>query len=213
MAGTRDHGGLRSVSSAAPAADEADFELVRRCTADGDMSAFETLFRRHQQYVAGLCLSLLRSHAEAEDALQEVFLRAYRGLAGFEPRVTFRGWLYRIAVNHCRDLLAERARRAEEPDTEALAALASRSRPDAALPDVMLAEAALLRLQPAFRIAFLLHVVEGYTIGETAEMLGIGFEAAASRLRRACRQFAEASERLRAARRTTLPQNRKGEGR
>ncbi|MEP7342468.1 MAG: RNA polymerase sigma factor [Acidobacteriota bacterium] len=169
--------------------EQEDFVLVRRFKHDGDASAFESLFRRHQQYIAGLCLSLLRSHAEAEDAVQEVFIKAYRGLPSFEPKVTFRGWLYRITVNHCRDLIDQRLRRAEDSGDELLAAIASLPRQEARLVAAMTLEAALGKLKPDYRVAFILQAVEGHTIGEVADILGIGFEAAASRLRRAYQQF------------------------
>lgn len=180
----------------AVAVEEEDFELVRRFKHDGDLAAFETLFRRHQQYVAGLCLSLLRSHAEAEDAVQEVFIKAYRGLAAFEPKVTFRGWLYRITVNHCRDLIDQRLRRAEDADEDALAAIATLPKQEARLMATMTLEAALAKLKPEYRVAFILQAVEGHTIGEVADALGIGFEAAASRLRRAYQQFVKAYDAM-----------------
>lgn len=176
--------------------EQEDFELVRRFKQQGDMSAFELLFRRHQQYVAGLCLQLLRSQAEAEDAAQEVFIKAYRGLAAFEPKVTFRGWLYRITVNHCRDLIDQRVRRAEDSDDELLATIATLPKQEARLMATMTLEAALEKLKPDYRVAFILQAVEGRTIGEVAEVLGIGFEAAASRLRRAYQQFTAAYEAL-----------------
>ncbi|HMV47477.1 MAG TPA: RNA polymerase sigma factor [Blastocatellia bacterium] len=190
--------GLKSVPPAptAVAVEEEDFELVRRFKHDGDLAAFETLFRRHQQYVAGLCLSLLRSHAEAEDAVQEVFIKAYRGLAAFEPKVTFRGWLYRITVNHCRDLIDQRLRRAEDADEDALAAIATLPKQEARLMATMTLEAALAKLKPEYRVAFILQAVEGHTIGEVADALGIGFEAAASRLRRAYQQFVKAYDAM-----------------
>lgn len=186
--------GLKSVPPAPTAvvAEEEDFELVRRFKHGGELAAFETLFRRHQQYVAGVCLSLLRSHAEAEDAVQEVFIKAYRGLAAFEPKVTFRGWLYRITVNHCRDLLDQRLRRAEDPDEDVLAAIAVLPKQESRLVATMMLEAALAKLKPEYRVAFILQAVEGHTIGEVADVLGIGFEAAASRLRRAYQQFVKA---------------------
>lgn len=177
-------------------AEQEDFELVRRFKHDADMSAFELLFRRHQQYVAGLCLQFLRSQAEAEDAAQEVFIKAYRGLAAFEPKVTFRGWLYRITVNHCRDLIDQRIRRAEDSDDELLATIATLPKQEARLMATMTMEAALEKLKPDYRVAFILQAVEGRTIGEVAEVLGIGFEAAASRLRRAYQQFTTAYEAL-----------------
>lgn len=180
-------------------AEQEDFELVRRFKQNADMAAFEMLFRRHQQYVAGLCLQFLRSQAEAEDAAQEVFIKAYRGLASFEPKVTFRGWLYRITVNHCRDLIDQRVRRAEDCDEELLATIATLPKQEARLVATMTLEAALEKLKPDYRVAFILQAVEGRTIGEVAEVLGIGFEAAASRLRRAYQQFVAAYDAVAAS--------------
>jgi RNA polymerase sigma-70 factor (ECF subfamily) len=198
----KDRRGLKSVpmanelKPAEVAVEQEDFELVRRFKHDGDKSAFEALFRRHQQYVAGLCLSLLRSHAEAEDAMQEVFIKVYRGLAAFEPKVTFRGWLYRITINHCRDLIDQRLRRAEDSDDELLAAIATLPKQETRLVATMMVEAALEKLKPDYRVAFILQAVEGRTIGEVADALGIGFEAAASRLRRAYQQFVKAYDAI-----------------
>jgi RNA polymerase sigma-70 factor, ECF subfamily len=193
-----DRRGLHSIPThaATAAVEQEDFYFVRRFKSDGDPAAFETLFRRHQQYIANLCLTLLRSHAEAEDAVQEIFIKVHRGLGVFEPTITFRGWLYRIAVNHCRDLLDARARRNEESNDDALAALQTRPKQEARLLAVMTLEAALAKLKPDYRIAFILQAVEGYSIAEVAAALGIGFEAAASRLRRASQQFAAAHESL-----------------
>lgn len=208
----KDRRGLRSVptsfppepiSGASPSTGELpphgeleDFQLVRRFKYEADAAAFEALFRRHQQYIANLCLSLLRSQSEAEDAVQEVFIKAYRGLVAFEPTITFRGWLYRIAVNHCRDLLQQRGRRNEESDEEALAAVQQRPQQEAGLVATLLLEAALARLKPTYRTAFVLQAVEGYSIAEVARALDIGFDAAASRLRRAYQQFTVAYEAL-----------------
>lgn len=191
----KDRKGLQSVPVGPPVEVE-DFELVRRFKATRDAEAFETLFRRHQQYVANLSLSLLRSRAEAEDALQEIFIKVYRGLPAFEPNVTFRGWLYRITINHCRDLLDQRNRRAEEYDPEVFKTMASTPKQEAGLVASMLTEAALGQLKPEYRVAFVLQAVEGHSIAEVAELLGIGFEAAASRLRRAYQQFVSAYNSL-----------------
>lgn len=198
----KDRRGLKSVpvtnepKPTETAVEQEDFELVRRFKQDSDLLAFESLFRRHQQYVAGLCLSLLRSHAESEDAVQEVFIKVYRGLPSFEPKVTFRGWLYRITVNHCRDLIDQRLRRAEDAGDEVLAAIAILPKQESRLVATMTVEAALETLKPDYRVAFILQAVEGHTIGEVADVLGIGFEAAASRLRRAYQQFVQAYEVL-----------------
>lgn len=193
-----DRRGLRSVptTQAAQAGELEDFELVRQFKYDQDAQAFEQLFRRHQQYVSHLCLSLLRSRAEAEDALQEIFIKVYRGLNTFEPKVTFRGWLYRITVNHCRDLLDQRARRAEDSEEETLHTLVTFPKQEASVIASMMTEAALDRLKPEYRVAFVLQAVEGHSIAEVAQLLGIGFEAAASRLRRAYQQFIDAYQAI-----------------
>lgn len=175
--------------------EESDFELVRQFQSSGDPAAFEAIFRRHQQHIANLCLCILRSRADAEDALQEVFLKAYRGMSRFEATVTLRGWLHRIAVNHCRDILERRRRLAEERD-DCLQSVTSHPHDDSGLVEGMAIEAALDRLDPQYRIAFVLSAVEGHTIAEVAERSGIGIEAAASRIRRAYQHFSDAYRSL-----------------
>lgn len=172
--------------------EESDFAHVRRFKSTGDPEAFEALFRRHQQHIADLCLAILRSRADAEDATQEVFLKAYKAIRSFEPTVTLRGWLHRIAVNHCCDVLERRKRLAEEPESAHLSTLASRGRGECDVIETMAIEASLCRLDTHYRIAFVLSAVQGYTIAEVAELSGIGVEAAASRIRRAYKQFVDA---------------------
>jgi RNA polymerase sigma-70 factor (ECF subfamily) len=76
-----------------------DEQLVERAATGGDNQAFAELVRRHQGKVRGLLLRLTGSPPLADDLAQEVFLRAYRGLVGFEGRARFSTWLYRIAYN------------------------------------------------------------------------------------------------------------------
>ena len=76
----------------------------------GDLPAFNTLVERYQRSVFGLCLRMLSSPAPAEDAAQETFLSAWRGLAGYRGG-SFQGWILRIAGNRCRDELRKRKRR------------------------------------------------------------------------------------------------------
>ncbi|GII02890.1 sigma-70 family RNA polymerase sigma factor [Planobispora takensis] len=77
----------------------------------GDESAFGTLVERHRRELRVHCYRMLGSFEEAEDMVQETFLRAWRGRAGFEGRSTFRAWLYRIATNACLDFLDRHPRR------------------------------------------------------------------------------------------------------
>src|SRR5687767_15872611 len=73
---------------------------------DMDEPTFSGLAERHRRELHVHCYRMLGSFEDAEDTVQETFLRAWRGRATFEGRSTFRAWLYRIATNACLDLLA-----------------------------------------------------------------------------------------------------------
>jgi RNA polymerase sigma-70 factor (ECF subfamily) len=79
---------------------ESDASLVAQAR-QGDQAAFEQLVRRHQQYVFNVAYRVLNDTAEAEDATQEAFVRAWRGLPGFRGQSRFTTWLYRIVYNLC----------------------------------------------------------------------------------------------------------------
>jgi RNA polymerase sigma-70 factor (ECF subfamily) len=82
---------------------------------------FEALYRDHYRRVFGLCRRLLGRSTQAEDAAQEVFVRAYRSLDRYDAHQPFAAWILSIAANHCVDLLRSRARDGklfDEFDTE-----------------------------------------------------------------------------------------------
>jgi RNA polymerase sigma factor (sigma-70 family) len=79
--------------------DEADRALVARAST-GEREALEALVRRHQAWIYNVAIRMLAHPQDAEDATQEILLKALTRLAGFEGRSSFRTWLYRIAVNH-----------------------------------------------------------------------------------------------------------------
>jgi len=81
----------------------------------GDVRAFEELVRRYRQRIFALALHLTGSSSDADDITQDVFLRAYRALAGFEGRSEFFTWVYRMAVNRSLNARRDRGRRPEEP--------------------------------------------------------------------------------------------------
>jgi RNA polymerase sigma-70 factor, ECF subfamily len=91
-----------------------DYALLRR-TSQGDQQAFAELMQRHQNRVYRLALRLLRQAQEAEDAAQEVFLKAYQNAGRFNPTGTVAAWLNRITANHCLNLLRSRNVRKEVP--------------------------------------------------------------------------------------------------
>lgn len=85
-------------------------ELIGRARS-GDESAFEQLIAPHRREIQLHCYRILGSATDAEDALQETLLAAWRGLGGFEHRATVRTWLYRIATSRCLNMVRARDRR------------------------------------------------------------------------------------------------------
>ena len=77
----------------------------------GDEAAFATLVERHRRELHVHCYRMLGSFDEAEDLVQETFLRAWRKRSSYEGRATVRAWLYKIATNACLDLIARNKRR------------------------------------------------------------------------------------------------------
>lgn len=92
-----------------------DAILVRRCL-HGDNEAVHELVNRFQCEVFGLCVRLLNHRHDAEDVTQEVFLRIFRGLRGWDSRRPLKPWIIGIAINRCRTWLSQRGRRPELVD-------------------------------------------------------------------------------------------------
>src|SRR5262249_26665518 len=78
---------------------------------DGDEDAFRHLIEPHRAVLFAHCNRMLGSFEDADDALQDTLLHAWRGLSGFDGRCPIRGWLYRIATNACLDLIERRPKR------------------------------------------------------------------------------------------------------
>jgi RNA polymerase sigma-70 factor (ECF subfamily) len=81
----------------------------------GDLRAFEELVRRYRRRIFALALHLTGSKPDADDIAQDVFMRAYRALGGFEGRSEFFTWVYRMAVNRSLNVRRDRGRRPEDP--------------------------------------------------------------------------------------------------
>ncbi|MDO8730461.1 MAG: sigma-70 family RNA polymerase sigma factor [Candidatus Omnitrophota bacterium] len=171
-----------------------DQNVVERIRA-GDKEAYALLVRKHQARIRQLCLWTLGNAAEADDAAQEVFIKAYRGLGGFRGAAGFSTWLHRIAVNHCRDLLRKRGRQPTESwdalrEEKGEAAEALVVREDPVIQRRQLQEV-LDRLPEQVRTILILREVEGLSYEELAEFLGCSLDAVKARLRRARAECAE----------------------
>jgi RNA polymerase sigma-70 factor (ECF subfamily) len=146
-----------------------DEALVRRA-ASGQRDAFEELVRRHSPRVYALALRICRNPDDAEDALQETFIAAYRALPRFDRRARVSTWLYRIAANKCYDVLA---RRKPTADASALPDSVDPHDPFARSEHERRLVAALDELPQQFREAALLCDVCGLTPAEAGEALGV----------------------------------------
>jgi RNA polymerase sigma-70 factor (ECF subfamily) len=172
-----------------------DLELVRRVQS-GERSAFDLLVRKYQYRIAALVRRYVRDEAEAEDVVQESFVRAWRALPGFRGEAQFYTWLYRIAVNTAKNHLVSLGRRpaTEDIDDEELGAVReAQSLQDVATPEHEalrsemegLVLAAVARLAPELREALTLREVEGLSYEEIAERMQCPIGTVRSRIFRA----------------------------
>jgi RNA polymerase sigma-70 factor (ECF subfamily) len=151
--------------------EDADEKALRERCGSGDVSAFEELYRTHGARMKSLAANLLGSRSDAEDAVQETFLKIYRGASSFRGAAKLSTWTYRILVNTCLD---QRRRKGRVPDlTQADEPEAAMRAPAADHPLRMDLEASLARLEQKHRTVFLLFEVEGFTHREVGEILGV----------------------------------------
>ncbi len=181
--------------------EESDRAALARARA-GDEEGFRLLVERHSRHVFRLAYRMTGNEHDAEEVVQETFLRAYRRLNRFESRSSFSTWLYRIATNCALDLRRARQRHEErrEPSgaehAERMLALPSTDpAPDRVVFSAEVQRkvaAALDELSPMERTAFVLRHFEGMTIEEIARALDRRHEAAKNCVFRAVQKLRKA---------------------
>lgn len=160
----------------------ADRVLVDAARA-GDVDAFEVLVRRHEGRVYRVALRLLGSDADAQDAAQETFIRAWRGLGRFRGESAVSTWLYRIVINRCLNVIAAR-RPAERLGLE-LPLVGGDPAEIAEQRERFTAVARrVASLVPEQRAALVLRDFEGLSCEEVAEVLGVSVAAVKGRIHR-----------------------------
>ncbi len=185
-----------------------DAQVLARVAA-GDVESFGVLVERHQERLFRLCERMLQNSEEARDAVQEVFLKAFRKAASYRPRGRVYTWLYRIAVNHCLNLLRRRklarflsfgevGRREGADDAE------PELEPEDRGPDALARLEARRRWQATRRLidglpagqraVLVLAKLEGLSYRQIAEVLEITEGAVESRLFRAMQRLKTAQE-------------------
>jgi len=171
-----------------------DHEAARRAAA-GDHAAFRVLVERHSHAIFRLAFRMTCNEQDAEDLVQETFLRAYKQLHRFDNRAAFGTWLYRICMNCSLDLIRARKKSEEEapnwleqvPGHEPSPERLSQSREIASL-----LRPALEQLSETERHAFILRHYEGCAIEQIAEVLGVQASAAKHSVFRAVQKLRKA---------------------
>jgi len=160
-----------------------DARLAVACLA-GDLRAYERLYRLQGGRMMNLARNLLGTKSDAEDAVQETFLKVQRRIASFRGQSSFVTWTFRILVNTCHDLRRSRTRRKEMvPKEREEGALPKEPRAPGGHPSLKLAlERAIAQLTQHQRDVFLMYEVEGFRHAEIAEMLEISETASKNTL-------------------------------
>lgn len=166
--------------------------LIERCK-KGETAAFAGLVHQYQDRIYNLCRHLLAQAQNAEDAAQDTFVKAYRGLGNFTPGASFYTWLYRIAVNTCLDYnkkpffesLFKKSAQGEEFMIKESAHGFSPERLYEARQLGQLLQACLGNLSPKLRAAIILKEMEGFSYEEIAGIMDISLGTVKSRISRA----------------------------
>lgn len=180
-------------------------QIVRRAQ-KGDKAAFELLVERHQHRVFAVARGIVKRQEDAEDVAQQVFVKAYFSLKRFDQRAAFSTWLYKITVNECWDLLRKRKARPlvyeSDFNDEQSSQFSAIERESAGGPDTSERLAMRQRLnnmldqlEPRDRSMLVLKEVEGFSVEEIAELLGLNANTVKVRLFRARRRIVEYARR------------------
>lgn len=140
-----------------------DAQLSSECKR-GSIRAFELLYQRQSPKLKSLALRLLGNRSDAEDAVQDAFLKVYKAIGSFDETAQFSTWIYRILINCCYDQMRKRQRSSEVP-------IVSEPARETSIPLKLALERALSRLNERARLVFVLFEVEGLKHSEIAAIL------------------------------------------
>ncbi|HET6492028.1 MAG TPA: RNA polymerase sigma factor [Burkholderiales bacterium] len=197
---------MKPALSISNCAELSDPELARRI-AGGDNPAFEVLMRRHNRALFRTARAILRDDAEAEDALQEAYFKAYRTIGGFRGEARLSTWLGRIVANEALMRLRKRTRRSEivplhssatDEDLNQISDTTMHQGPEISAQRAemrKLIETQIDALPEAYRPVFMLRAVEEFSVEETADILQIPAATVRSRFFRARSLLREALAR------------------
>jgi len=173
-------------------------DLINRFK-DGDTSAFEEILLKYQDKVYNLCRHMLGNSHDAEDAAQDVFLKAYQNLNRFKPEASLLTWLYRIAINTCIDyrrkpFFESLFKNSKEGDVFVVDHPSDSPSPEKLYESKKISNAiqlALGRLSEKLRTVIVLKEVEGLSYEEISEVLDVSIGTVKSRISRAREELKE----------------------
>lgn len=168
-----------------------DYDVIQEVL-QGNPNAYAVLVRKYEERVRRYCFMTLGNASYADDAAQEVFVKAYQSLAKFRGDASFSTWVYRIAVNHCTDMQRKAARQRTqswdellEKEGEKMEELFSASpQTKTKIEHADLLAQLLSHLDEKSREVLILREMNGMSYDEIAETLGISLDAVKSRLKR-----------------------------
>jgi RNA polymerase sigma-70 factor (ECF subfamily) len=177
-----------AAGAAGPGGRQDELALVKRCR-EGDLAAFEELYRTHAGRLFSVACRLLGNATDAEDLLQEIFMSAHRKLDTYRGEAALGTWLYRLATNLCLDHLRSRSGRSNQltdsiEDEQGLFDSSTSSLAEQTVTKMDL-ERALAKLPEGCRAAFVLHDIEGLEHREVAQVLGIAEGTSKSQVHKA----------------------------
>ena len=172
-----------------PITDQKIIELIR----DGQTEAYGDLIRQYHKKVVGYCLSMLSNTTEAEEAAQDIFVKAYNALGKFQGNSSFSTWLNRITANHCLDLLRKRNRRktiswdglVEQEGEQIHRLFATAHTGESQVENRELIDKILSTLPADYRTILTLREVDGLEYQEIASAMDCTLDAVKGRLARA----------------------------
>jgi len=158
----------------------------------GNQAAYTDIVRKYQARIRGYCIMALKDSALADDAAQEVFIKAYQALVRFQGKSSLSTWLYRIAVNHCTDMIRKRARQKTESwdallerEGEKIENLFAEAKPEQSTEEHKeLLTKLLAHLPEKSRQMLILREVEGLSYQELSQVLNCTQDAVKARLKR-----------------------------
>jgi RNA polymerase sigma-70 factor (ECF subfamily) len=181
-----------------------DLSLISRFKT-GDISVFEEILLRHQDKIYNLCRRMLGNSHDAEDATQDVFLKAYQNINKFKPEASLYTWLFRIAVNTCIDYKREPFfeslfKSSKEGDVFVVDSPTGSPSPDRLYESKQISDAiqlTLSRLPVKLRAVIVLKEIEGLSYEEIAEVLDVSIGTVKSRISRARDDLKEVLKKFR----------------